>query len=112
RRIGGDGGAVEEGGDVLDIALRHLLLNTVGAEAGDSTGDKDLGLVDRVAEVLAGVATNDQRTGLAHERAHMSDRTADDNSDPLHRDAAARTGIALDYDKPAAARGGGGLRGV
>ena len=112
RSIGDNGGTVEEGSDALDIGLRHLLLNAVGAEAGDSASDKDLGLVNRVAEVLTGVATNDQGAGLAHKRAHMADRTGNDNGDSFHRDAAARAGIAFDDDEPAAPRGRGGLRGV
>ena len=35
-RIGGNAGAIEEAGDALDIPLRHLFLDAVGAEAGDS----------------------------------------------------------------------------
>src|SRR5271170_6125024 len=111
-RITGHAGAVEQAGYVLDISLRHLLLDAIGAKAGDRTGDKDLGLVKRVAKVVTGLAADYQGAGLAHERAHMSDRTADDNRDPLHRDAAARPRVALDDDEPAATRGGSGLRGV
>src|SRR5271157_2796637 len=74
RRVGGDLGIAEKGGDMPDIVLRHLFLDTVGAEAGDSAGYKDLGLVDRVAEVVAGIAADDQRARLAHETAHMPDR--------------------------------------
>src|SRR6202521_4485670 len=86
RGIGGDGGTVEEDGNALDIGLRHLLLNAVGAEAGDSAGNKDIGLVNRVAEGRAGIATDDQRTGLAHKRAHMADRTGNDDGNAFHRD--------------------------
>src|SRR5271155_4712398 len=107
-RIGGDAGAIEKGSNLLDIALRHLLLDAVGAQAGDGAGDKNLGLVERVAEIVAGVAADDQPAGLAHERAHVPDRTANDDVDALHRNAAAGTGVAFDDDEPAAARGGGG----
>src|SRR3984893_19213713 len=60
--IGGHAGAIEEAGDPLHIALRHLFLDAVGAEAGDSASHKNLGLVKRVAKVVAGIATDDQRT--------------------------------------------------
>src|SRR6266436_5702362 len=109
-RIASNASTIEEGRNALDIARSHLLFDAVGAEAGDSAGDKDLGLVERVAEVMAGVATDDQGTGLAHKRAHMPDRTANDNGDALHRDAAARAGIALNDDEPAATGGRSGLR--
>ena len=61
---------------------------------------------------MVGVAADDQRTGLTHKRAHMPDRTANDDGDALHRDAAARTGIALNDDEPAATGGRSGLRGI
>src|SRR5262245_3776231 len=99
-RIPSNPGTIEETGDAFDIILGHRLLDAIGAEARDSAGDVDPSLVERVAEVMAGVAADDQRTGLAHECAHMPDRTANDNGDALHRDAAARTGVALNNDEP------------
>ena len=57
-RIASNAGTIEEGGDALGIARSHLLFDAVGAEAGDSAGDKDLSLVNRVAEVLTGIATD------------------------------------------------------
>src|ERR1700691_2943783 len=42
----------------------------------------------------------------------MPDRAADDNVDALHRNAAARTGIAFDHHQPAMAGGRGRLRSI
>ena len=42
------------------MLVAHLLLDAVGAEARDLAADVDPRLVDRVAEVLAGVAADDQ----------------------------------------------------
>src|SRR6266849_1641577 len=91
---------------------RHLFLDAGGAEAGDLAGDEDLLLVERITEIVIGVAADDERTGLSHEAAHMADAAADDDVDALHRDAAARAGIALDDEHAAASRGAGRLRGV
>ena len=65
--------------------------------------DVNHGLVDRIAEVGAGVAAHDEASGLRHEGAHVPDRPADDDVDALHRDPASRTGVALDHDEPAVA---------
>jgi hypothetical protein len=42
----------------------------------------------------------------------MPDRAPDDDIDALHRDAAARRGIPVDDQEPAAPRGPGGLGGI
>src|SRR5208282_4413619 len=105
-RIGGDLGAGEKAGDAFDVGRRHLLLHAVGTEAGDIAGDKDVGLVNRVPEIVAGVAAHDEGTRLAHKAAHMADRTADHDGDAFHRNAAARAGVALNDDEAAAPRCG------
>ena len=56
RRLGGNGGAVEQSGNALDIGLRHLLLHAIGAETGDTAGNIDLGFVDRITQIMAGIA--------------------------------------------------------
>ena len=61
---------------------------------------------------MAGLAADDQRAGLAHKRAHMPDRTANDDGDALHRDTAARARTSLNDNGPAAARSRRRLRGV
>ena len=85
----------------------HLLGDAVGAQRRDVAAHVDAGLVDRVAERLAGVAADHQPTRLRHERAHVADVAADHDVDALHRDPAPRSGIALDDQQPAV---GGGAR--
>ena len=81
--------------------------------AGDRAAHVDARLVDRVAERVAGVAA--ARRGaprLRHERAHVADRAADDDVDALHRDAAARDGVAVHDEQAAVAGRAGRLAGV
>ena len=86
----------------------HLLGDAVGAQRSDVAADVDAGLVDRVAECLAGVAADHQPAGLRHERAHVADVAAHHDVDALHRNTAPRSGIALDHQQ--AAVGGGARR--
>src|SRR6516165_2138364 len=95
--MGNDLRAAEERSDPMEIGRHHLLLHAVGAEAGDLAGDKDVDLVDRIAEVMPGVAANDEGTCLAHEGAHMAHRATDHDGDALHRNAAARAGVDFDH---------------
>src|SRR6516164_231156 len=88
-RIGGNLRAAEECRDTVQIGRRHLLLYTIRAEACDLAADKDVGLVDRVSEVMAGITADDQGSRLPHEGAHMADRAADHDGHTLHRDTAA-----------------------
>src|ERR1700751_2240708 len=111
-RIGNDLRVAEKAGDALDIRLCHLLLDTVGTKAGDLASDIDVSFVDRVAEVMPGVAAYDEGSGLAHKGAHMADRARHDDGDALHRDPAARAGVAFDDDEPPAPGRGRRLRGV
>ena len=111
-RIGGDPGAIEEAATrstspgVISVSMQSApRLATVPATKISAS-------YSELPRSWPASPQTTSATGLAHERAHMPDRTADDNLHPLHRDAAARTGIALYDDEPAAARGGGGLRGV
>ena len=62
----------------------------------------------RIAERIAGIAEHDEIAGLRHEGRHVADRALHDDVDALHRDAAARRGVALD-DQQAAAAGRAGL---
>src|SRR5512132_204371 len=85
-----DPGPLEQRRDLGAVLLAQLLLDAVGAEAGDRTAHVDPGLVDRVAEGVAGVAAHEQAPLLRHERAHVPDGSAHDDVDALHRDPAAR----------------------
>ena len=96
----------------VEMLRAHLLLDAVGAEGRDGAAHVDAGLVERVAEGLAGVAEDDETSGLSHERAHVADVAADDDVDALHRDAAARGGVALDHQQAAVGGGARGLRRV
>jgi hypothetical protein len=60
-----------------------------------------------VAQRLARVAAHDEVARLRHEGRHVPDGPVHNDVDPLHRDTAAGTGIALDNQKPAMARGAG-----
>ena len=68
------------------MLVAHLLLDAVGAEPGDRAADVEPRLVQRVAERLAGVAAHDEAAPLGHERAHVADRSADDDVGALQRD--------------------------
>ena len=69
-------------------------------------------LVDRIAERIAGVAEHHEIAGLRHEGRHVADRALHDDVDALHRDAAARRGVAVDDQQAAAAGRAGRLLGV
>src|SRR5438093_8999818 len=108
----GDPGPVEEVAQLGEVVLADVLLDAVGAEAFHLAANVDAGLVDRVAEGVAGVAAYHEPAGLRHEAAQVADRAADDDVDSLHRDAAAGGGVAVDDEQAAAAAGAGGLAGV
>src|SRR6202022_3666828 len=74
--------------------------------------DVDAGLVDRVAERLAGIAADHQTSGLRHEGTQVADAAAHHHIDTLHRNTAPRGGVALDHQQAAVGGGAGGLRRV
>src|SRR5829696_4871270 len=94
------------------VLVAQRLLHAVGPERRHAATDVETGLVDRVAEGLAGVTADDQSPGLRHEGAHRTDVTADDDVDALHRDPASHRRAALDHEQPAVTGGACGLRGV
>src|SRR6266404_2463788 len=69
-------------------------------------------LVQRVTQVRAGVATDQQISRLRHEPRHVADGATDHDVAALHGDSAARGTVALDHHQAAVARGGCALRGI
>src|SRR3989442_3801963 len=55
-----DPGPVEEVAELGEVVPADVLLDAVGAEARDLAPNVDAGLVDRVAQGVAGVAAHDQ----------------------------------------------------
>src|SRR3954468_20752269 len=98
--------------ELLEMFAPHLLLNAVGPEARNLAAHEELGLVDRIPERLGGISEHHEMSGLGHESRHVADRTAHDDVDPLHGDAAAGGGVPLDDQKSAIARGPRGFRGI
>src|SRR5579871_5604087 len=98
-----DAGAIEQLAQLGLVLGAQLLLDAVGAEPRDLAADVDARLVQRVAEAIAGVAAHHQPALLRHERAHVTDRPADDDVDALHRDPAAARRVAPDHEQAAAA---------
>ena len=76
-------GTLEEPSQLLRVLRAHLLLDAVGAEALHRAAHVDACLIERVAERVAGVSADDEPPLLRHERAHVPDRAADDDVDPL-----------------------------
>src|SRR4051812_38529688 len=72
-RVGVETGQIQQLPQFRQVLLAHLLLDAVGAEGGDGATHVDAGLVQRVAEGLAGVAEDDETSGLTHERGHVAD---------------------------------------
>ena len=94
------------------MLVAQRLLDAVRAEAVHLAAHEEAGLVERVAERVAGVAEHHERSGLRHEGRHMPDRALDHDVDAAGRDAAAARGIAVDHEQTAAPRGAGGSRGI
>src|SRR5215211_649361 len=83
------------------MLVAELLLDAVRAEGGDVAADVEACLVDRVSERLARVAADDEPARLGHEPGEVTDGALDDDVEPLHRDAAARRGVAVDDEEAA-----------
>src|SRR5262249_60905270 len=64
---------LEQPGKLLEVLAPHLLLDAVGPEPRHLAADVDMCLVDRVAEVLAGITAHDEHPLLRHEPADMAD---------------------------------------
>src|SRR6202035_5944441 len=64
-------GAPQQLSQLLEVLLAHVLLDAVGAEAGDRPPDVQARLVEGVAERFPGVAAHHERSSLGHERAHV-----------------------------------------
>src|SRR3954452_6062473 len=107
-----DAGLREQVRDLRAMEVAQLLLDHVGAEAGDRAADVDVRLVHRVAQRVAGVAEHHDRAGLRHERAHVADRALDHDRRTLQGDAAARGGVTADVQQAAVGGGAGRLAGV
>src|SRR5258708_12791389 len=71
-RVGLDLSPLQQGGDTGAILRIDILLDAVGAEARHPAGDEDLGLVERIAEVMIGIAADDERAALTHEQPHIT----------------------------------------
>src|ERR1700761_8228612 len=52
RRGGVDVGPLQQGPDLVDVLVAHLLLDAVGAQPGHAAADVEAGLVQRIAERL------------------------------------------------------------
>src|SRR5688572_6133868 len=97
--IGVHAGTLQQLAQLLDVMRGHLFLDAIRAEAFDLALHIEARLVERVAEVGAGVAAYHQAAGLCHEGAHRADAAADHDIDALHGNAAARAGVTLDDDE-------------
>src|SRR5882757_1814205 len=75
--------------DDLMMFSAHFLFDAIGSKALDPAAHEQAGLVNRVAQRIAGIAEHDQIAGLPHERRHMPDIALHDYIDTLHRDATA-----------------------
>src|SRR5437773_8689383 len=102
-RIGLDLGLLQEAGELGEMMVGHLLFDAVGTETVDLASDIELRLIDGIAQGFARISAHNEMAALRHEGRHMADRAADHDIDALHRDAAARGGIALDDQEPAIA---------
>src|SRR5205807_6948099 len=69
--------------DGAHVGLGQLLDPGVRAERGDLPGHVDDGLVERVPERVADVATDQHDAGLGHEPAHVADVPADQDRPAL-----------------------------
>src|SRR5882724_2543477 len=101
--------ATQHVGQALAIVRRHRFFDAVRAQAFDVAAHEYRCFIDGVAERVAGVAEYDQASCLRHEGAHGADRAFHQNIDALHRNAAARGGVAVDDQEPAATGGAGRL---
>ena len=111
-RVEVDAGLGQQPAELGQMVRGHPLLDAVGTEARDLPTHVEPGLVERIAEVAAAVAADHEVARLPHEGAHVADRALHHDRDALHRDAAARGGVAVDDEHAAAARGAGTLRAV
>ena len=94
----------------MDVA--QLLLDAVGAEAGDRAAHVDVRLVHRVAERLAGVAEHDEPPRLRHERAHVADEPSTTMSTPFSEMPQRAEASPRMMQQPAVRRRAGRLAGV
>src|ERR1700676_422704 len=94
------------------VWLLYGLLDAIRPDAPDAAAYVEIRLVDRIPERLSGVAEHDQIARLGHEGRQVADRSLDDDIDALHRDPAARRGVAVDHQQAAASGGAGRLGGV
>ena len=54
----------EEPGKLFEVMGLHVLLNAIGAEAGDLAAHIEMGLIDRIAQRLAGIAADDDTAAV------------------------------------------------
>src|SRR5690349_24353959 len=82
-----DAGRGQKLRDLLAMLVAQLLLRAVGAQALHRAADVEAGLVERVAERVAGIAQHHPPAGLRHERAPVTHRAADADDGALERAA-------------------------
>src|SRR6266851_4402169 len=78
------------------MLVLELFLDAVGAQTLYFAAHEEPRLVNGIAERLAGITEDNQRAGLRHEGAHMTDRASDHDISALERDAATRGCAAVD----------------
>src|SRR5262249_33252395 len=98
--------------ELFHMVRRHLLLDAISAQALDLALHVEPRLIERVAEVGAGIAAHHQAAGLRHEGAHGADAATNHDVDALHGNAASGAAIALAHDQAALTRGSGGGAGI
>src|SRR5712691_3520574 len=108
-RVVGEVSLLRQPTNLAVIGRSHVLDLGVSPEGFDTAAHIQDRLVQRVTERVASIAADDQVSRLGHEGRVVAHAAADYDVNPLHRDAAAQAGIALDHEQPAVPASASGL---